>query len=172
MHRQFTSYLTIRNFAWCWFLPVNWQCRLDWLTWYLPQHVRSCLILCQHSRMLIQHLHLNYPLILLWIWSYEFTVASHSSIVWLFHPILSPTISVSSTTRKISPEAASRAHHPFWLDLFPHWSWSDVLSIYHLPFPPSSACDENSIPLLKDMIWCSFACEVLGMLRMLCNSSE
>ena len=43
------------------------------------------------------------------------------------------------------------------------WLWSDVLSICHLPFFPSSACDENSIPFLKDMIWCSFACEVLGM---------
>ena len=43
------------------------------------------------------------------------------------------------------------------------WLWSDVLSICHLPFFPSSACDENSIPLLNDMIWCSFSCEVLGM---------
>ena len=49
------------------------------------------------------------------LWIYRFL--SHSSIVWLFHPILSPTISVSSTTRKISPEAASRAHHLFCLDL-------------------------------------------------------
>ena len=102
------------------------------------------------------------------LWIYRFL--NHSSIVWLFHPILSPTISVSSTTRKISPEAASRAHHPFCLDLVM------IGCSQHLPFAIfpffSLWWKFHTIAQGYDLMFIRLWGTGHDLLRILCNSSE
>ena len=43
------------------------------------------------------------------------------------------------------------------------WLWYDVLSVFRLLFSPLEPMMKSPYPLLNNMIWCSFACEVLGM---------